>query len=642
MNFLRKLFGLTESEPTAEAPAAKSPAPSVVEPEAAALPELVSVFDEYGRERRITRDEWRRDHRDAALKAAWDNPNGLYAIVAAELGAGFAEDMLEPARRFAEICPDKASGAVLLGVTYFELGRLDEAAAVFEACLRDHGDHALVLVNYAKVKQRRGEAGETDSLLWRALQADPNGEHALVWAAREAEAREGAPAVASLLRKVAVLPGSWRAQLWLARLALDDDDLGSAKALYTLALSKVKPAPAAMLVQISGDLGMRGKLAELLDLVLPQFDASQHGLAVGSNLLRALLALNRVDEARGVIESLYRLKVPDWKQALDDWQKAADDRALAQAEPSESNELQLQCAPLEGPVWAMEREGFSRLLTPKEPDSPRIGIIAPSFTFDSIDDSPEVSAQREGREGVFGRSFALFLAEQVHLATSARGVAIFLRVAGRAGFVLSSAPYDVSQALSVAGAVGGGCTLVVNPHVDATRPLWRLSLQVIDPGTREVIADLDGACMPENPERTFRSLAERLEKVAVDHAGAKAQPAPSWAGPLTAEAFPAQMLARTQTLDVAVAALARDEHGPVLLGERQVFDSLLFQAVEQAQDPVPRLLLLTALARHRDTGSKLYLEYEERFRRLVAEHPQANPAAPLVIAGLNGLFARRA
>ena len=642
MNFLRKLFGLSENDPSPVSPAPKAQPDEVALPEVSKLPDSVGVYDAYGRERLISREEWRRDHRADALKAAWNDAGRLYPIIASELAAGFAADMLEPARRFAEITPDKASGAVLLGVTLFELNRLDEAAAIFETCLRENGDHALVLVNYAKVVQRRGDHTSIDDLSWRALQADPNFEPALVFAARNTQEREGAPGVASLLRRVAVLPGSWLAQLWLARLALDDQDLGSAKALYKLALSKVPPPPPpALLVQMSGDLGSRGHLAELLELVLPRFDPVVHGLMVGSNLLRALLETERLDEAHSVLEALYRLQVPDWKTALDQWQKEIDDRSLAASESSQVGELELLRAPLEGPVWAMEAEGFNRLLPAKDPSALRIGILAPSFTFASLGDTADVIAEREGREGVFGRSLALYLAEQIHLGTTARGIAIFLRVRGKGGFVLASAPYEREQALNLAGAGDQACDLIVNPHVDATLPLWRLTLQVVSVASKEVVGEFEGACMAGNPERTFRSLAASLNELAVGRTGVAALTPPAWVGPLTAAAFVPQMQARTQTLDVAVAAFARDEHGPAALGERPLFDALLFQAVDQPAEPVPRLLLLTALARHRSTGSPLYLEYEERVRRLVVEFPQSNPAASVVLAAVNALYPPR-
>src|SRR2546422_10217541 len=63
------------------------------------------------------------------------------------------------------------------------------------------------------------------------------------------------------------LPGSWRAQLWLARSALQSRQLDQALALYRESLSRAgKPAPANLLQQMSGDLGNAGHLPELLQL----------------------------------------------------------------------------------------------------------------------------------------------------------------------------------------------------------------------------------------------------------------------------------------------------------------------------------------------------------------------------------------
>ena len=56
------------------------------------------------------------------------------------------------------------------------------------------------------------------------------------------------------LKRVAALPGSWRAQLWLARNALAQDDVAAAKLFYQEALSRMDPVPAdrhALLISVA-------------------------------------------------------------------------------------------------------------------------------------------------------------------------------------------------------------------------------------------------------------------------------------------------------------------------------------------------------------------------------------------------------
>ncbi len=80
------------------------------------------------------------------------------------------------------------------------------------------------------------------------------------------------------MRRVAALPGSWRAQLWLARAALISRDPERALSHYRESLALVsQPIPTDMLMQRSGDLGNAGPLPEILQLVGPKARRAPHG-----------------------------------------------------------------------------------------------------------------------------------------------------------------------------------------------------------------------------------------------------------------------------------------------------------------------------------------------------------------------------
>ena len=81
------------------------------------------------------------------------------------------------------------------------------------------------------------------------------------------------PELAEGLAKIAGIRGSWRAQLWQARTALQHKDLATAMTLYEQSLANTDvPVPADALMQITGDLGNQGYLAEILQLAEPRFD----------------------------------------------------------------------------------------------------------------------------------------------------------------------------------------------------------------------------------------------------------------------------------------------------------------------------------------------------------------------------------
>src|SRR5690606_11000925 len=89
---------------------------------------------------------------------------------------------------------------------------------------------------------------------------------------------------------------------------------------YRTAIDRAGPdIPADILMQISGGLGKAGHLKELLALVEPAFNPSQHGLPVGNNLIKANLEVGQIDRAREILEALYGLQRPDWREPLSYW-----------------------------------------------------------------------------------------------------------------------------------------------------------------------------------------------------------------------------------------------------------------------------------------------------------------------------------
>jgi len=69
-------------------------------------------------------------------------------------------------------------------------------------------------------------------------------------------------------------------------------------------------------MQISGDLGNAGHLPELLVIAKPLFDPAFHGLQVGNNLIKAHFDLGQFEAARRILDQLYALKRPDWREPL--------------------------------------------------------------------------------------------------------------------------------------------------------------------------------------------------------------------------------------------------------------------------------------------------------------------------------------
>ncbi len=264
MSLLGKLFG--QKNPPASAPArscgAPSAPPAVPAPPAdpAKDPNMIRVFDAYGRELFITKQHWRDSVLLGHIEKVWNQADELAQVIIQSLHDGFAADMLKPAVHLLEIDPQQERAATVLAIIYRELKRPDDAEKVLQNFIVRHGETGSVLTNLAKVYSDRGQQDRSLQTLWRGLQLDPNQDNGMGW--YEVIHREKSPAERlAALRRVAAIPGSWRARLWLARDALVRRDLAAALAFYEEALAVApRSPPADMLQQISGDFGKAHQL----------------------------------------------------------------------------------------------------------------------------------------------------------------------------------------------------------------------------------------------------------------------------------------------------------------------------------------------------------------------------------------------
>src|ERR1017187_6235174 len=231
-----KLFGKKETVP---APAETVPAPAPpAQLDPREDPNLVRVFDRFGRELFVPKEKWRTSVLPGTLKSNWNAPDQLYSVIAQALKDGFAADVLGAAEHLYRTDPSPARAACAYGVALLQTKRLDEAERVFRSHLAQHGEDGYVLSNLAKVHAARNETQAVDDTLWRAMEADPNQENGLGWYAQIWSERGGAEVRLQALRRVAALRTSWRAQVWLAWVALEAGDLEEALSLYQQSLSR--------------------------------------------------------------------------------------------------------------------------------------------------------------------------------------------------------------------------------------------------------------------------------------------------------------------------------------------------------------------------------------------------------------------
>ena len=281
---------------------------------------LIQVFDKSGTPLYLTKEEWRAKVLPGMLSARWDSPDELYQVIVGTLQDGLPADVAEATEHLYGIDPNRPRAVCAWANVLLGMNRIDEAEGILNSHIEQYGEEGYVVTNLAKVYATRNEHDRAAAILWHALELDPNQNMAVGWFAALANERGGKSAMVEAWERVAALPGSWHAQVWLARVALETDDIPRALAYYREGLARVsETVPAEFLQQMSGDLGIHGRFTELLELTEPYFIPEVHGLQVGNNLIKANIELGHLRRARQILNQLRTQQRPDWRAHLDHW-----------------------------------------------------------------------------------------------------------------------------------------------------------------------------------------------------------------------------------------------------------------------------------------------------------------------------------
>lgn len=608
MRWLKKILG---GEPDLPAPDERT-----VE-ELRADPNMIAIFDEYGREMFVDRDTWRTDILPGSIEQAWANPDELYTIVVQALSDGFDGDVLSAAKRLAEIDSDAERGACILGITLMRTGKLDEAEDVLESYLRKRGQSGVVLTNLAKVHSERGNDEASLETLLKALEVDPNQDNAVEWWFALHHDRDGEAGGVAALKRIADIEGSWRPQIWLARVALEGGNKAQAIAYYRQILSRVSPLPSDIMGQMSGDLGNAGLLQDMVDLLGSHFDAKLHGPMGGNNLIKAYLDLGDALRARAILDQLEALGRPDWREHLAFWE-AEIDKQSGRYGPADAP-ARITSLAMSKPVWVHKLEGGDSLLPPKEDRAARFVLWPASVEQDGTDGQFEI--QRTDREGTLSRCVPLLLAEQIQMRTTSSATMLIPIVEDEGSFVLIGARSDNESIAKLAGNVDADYAF--NMHLDVRSSPWVLHVSLFSCAAPTESQDFTYTIEPDSPGRGITECVEQ----GIQHISSKVTgtPPPTRYKLPTGNAFNEYIGCLSQSLAQSVATMTRSDES--LYGERDILDRALNLALDNPESDVARLLFLSALAKARAYDSKLVDGYRDKAQKLIAEMPLDGIAA---------------
>jgi tetratricopeptide (TPR) repeat protein len=620
MSILDRILGRTPSI-GAQIKASPTPKPAAIDQ----LPEMaismstaprataegvIRVYDQFGRKVEIGREAWRKDVLQPNLAANRDNPEALYEIIFSALNDDFAADVLESARHLADHDPRPRRGAMVLGAVLLQVGDFAGARDVLERALASHGKDTYLLSNLARAYASLGDEQRALLLIWQALELAPNEETALDGLIAIAR-RGGRPAVMEAYARAAELPGSWRAQLWLARGALESGDLAEATRLYSQALSRASPVPGDLLMQLSGDLGSHGQAELLVRLTQPHFSVAEHGLMVGNNLMRAYVELGLFAEARKLLEQLYAQQRPDWREHLIQWEQKLDDAQKRYGEVT--GPLEVVVMKLDQPVWARGTLGFDAVLPAKAKSAPRVHFVCGSGEAED-DAGGKVVSQPTNELGRLSRALPMFLTEELYLRSNAR-TSFLLPWMKQGGFVLSARPW--TTAFLPPDHVPPD--LIVFLHVDARATPWLLKVTIENTQRQATPVIFERAfSIDKTGEDVMALLNDLISRLTILLALRREDADPGLATP-PETLLPGYLAAIEQGLAVGLAA--RQPGGESFLHqERAIFDHLFDVALHGHELLRPRMLLVNALENQARRRKDIVVEYLDKLTLLQEKH----------------------
>jgi len=617
-NYLKKFLG--KKEPEAVQPA------QVASSDPANDPNMIRVFDGYGREMFITKQEWREKVLPGSLKDVWDQPDKLYRVIFSALNDGFRSDVIDAAKHLCKIDPDRSRSACVWGIVLMEEGRLEEAKKIFDDHIAQHGEDGLVLTNLAKVYASQNNNAKAEEILWHALEVDPNQENWVGWYEVIHRERGGEVASHEALLRVAGLPGSWRAQLWLARAALNARQLDRALTFYRESLSRVtKPVPPDVLMQISGDLGNAGHLPELLGIAEPLFDPAFHGLQVGNNLIKAHFDLGQFEAARRILDQLYALKRPDWRETLSYWETELAKARVELSPQLKPGSIQVAMLTIEGPVWLRPDSPIAELFPAKLHDNPRVSLLGSSTQMAT--NSQRIQQQLTDTAGRLSRSLPLFLAEQLEFSSAARTCTLIPWIAsGRGGFVVSSVRWSDEDAANYARQGNVSSDYVVIVHLKTQLDPWIAEVRLVRTIDVKCLAEFSEELSPDKPATAMLALAHRL-LAAIASELETHSPTALYGFPTGTE-FSFYLLRLEQLLATRCAAM--DGVTGFLSGEREIIDGNIQLCVASPNCIPARVLLAQTLLAMKRVRDDVLPEFRDKLALLQNEKPLQEPAHTIV------------
>lgn len=619
--------------PPSGAPAATPASPAAATPAAAAGaptgPTTVSLVDGFGRPAQIAREQWKKEVLPQVMQAYQHAPDRLAGALLQYLRDGLAADLLPAALRLAALDPEPERGLSVLAAVQRETGDLEAALATLRELQQKRPQSPVARVGIAVVRDKQGDRAGATALLWEALTIDANQPDALHgWLSWEHE-RRGEDGYDAALQEACALSGSWRAQLWRARRALDRGQADAAIVDYREVLARAGDESDALWMAVN-DLLKADRQDAVRELVLPRYRIERHHPGIGIGLLHHYLATKQPGPG---MELLHELRVR-FQRALDGQLGRFDaefTRMSLPPAPVLTAQPKVALYRMDRPLWYQSLGEPSFLLPPEVKPRVLLAGLAVQMT------GATAQVGREDELGRLSRGVPLFLAEQLWLAARVPA-AVALPVADIGGWVVSGVPWAEERLAEMLTADERQRLRLVTGMLAVEGDERRVELYVYDCAQRQRIATLQAKAAAG---QFGPALLQLLAGVSAP-CGAPAELKP----PVGTDVFWDRYATGQAQLAALVVAQAGAMQKDRVYGHRAILEWLLAVALDERRSVQARLLLGAGICADAAIGSKVHRELAAPFAELFRVEPANSPFAqtallPLRTLGLLQLWQHR-
>jgi hypothetical protein len=242
--------------------------------------------------------------------------------------------------------------------------------------------------------------------------------------------------------------------------------------------------------------------------------------------------------------------------------------------------------------------------------------------------SEQLIAQLSDGPGRLSRAVPLLIAEHLHLATNAIGLALIPWMQGL-GFALFGKPYNDGEFCKIVGQGENPPSYALRCILDTILPVWKFNLCLLRLSDNSRMDEVTIEFSADEPGLAMEQIIVAVEKILIKHAGIHSVRLPAWYQLPTGSAKSDYLLRLEQQLAVMCINMDFLEGGG-LSGEHEILDGTLQLCLRQPKNHVVRMILAQTALQMKKACPEIVNAYKNKLNLLNREYPLTGSAATLI------------